>query len=544
MNRARWLRTVRHLRPAQVVGQLVRPLRPRGRPCRARRPVPPVPPLSPTTAFLPVPEHARESRADRVRLLGRELAGVDWRHAGHGRLFEFHLQYGDWLRADGLAPAERAALLRDWMGRETAGVGWHPAVISERVFAWAKLLATPGALPDDGALREALSASLADQVATLAANLERDLLANHLLFNRLALALGGVLLDGPDAEAWRSAERALRAELAEQVGADGAHYERSPMYHALALERVLDLLNLAAARPARVASALEAELRAHASRMLGALAVWTHPDGQIALVGDAAFGLTPAPAELAAYAARLGLAAAGPPVAGVLDGAGFVRLAAGRWSLLASVAGPRPAYQPGHAHCDALAFELCVGGERLVTDTGVCEYVPGPRRDASRATRSHATLAVGGNEQAEIWSAHRVGGRPRVELRGVQPGRAAEASCAGWATPDVVHLRRFEVSEAAVRIVDRVEGSAKAVEASLPLAPDVEPSLDGRRASLRLPSGARIALLLPEGLAWSVEPGPYFPAFGRELERPVLRGRASAWRGGEWTFRAEGPEPA
>jgi uncharacterized heparinase superfamily protein len=347
-----------------------------------------------------------------------------------------------------------------------------------------------------------------------------------------------VLLDGPDAEAWRAGEHVLRSELAEQIGADGAHYERSPMYHALVLERVLDLLNLAAARAGRLAPALEADLRAHASRMLGALAVWTHPDGEIALVGDAAFGIAPAPAELVDYAARLGLASAGPPVAGVLDGAGFVRLAAGRWSLLASVAGPRPAYQPGHAHCDALAFELCVGRERLVTDTGVCEYVPGPRRDASRATRSHATLAVDGCEQAELWAAHRVGGRPRVQLRGVEPNRAAEASCAGWATPGVVHIRRFEVSEAAVRIVDRVEGRAKEVEASLPLAPGVQPTLDGRRASLRLPSGERIELMLPEALAWSVERGPYFPAFGRELERPVLRGRASAWRGGEWTFAA------
>lgn len=538
MSGARWLRTVRHLRPAQVAGQLARPFRPRGRPRRARGPVPPVPPLAPATSFLPVPEHARESRADRVRLIGRELAAVDWRHAGHGPLFAFHLQYGDWLRADGVAPAERAVLLRDWIARETDGVGWHPAVISERAFVWAKLLATRGALPDDGVLRAELATSLADQLATLAANLELDLLANHLLFNRLALALGGVLLDGPDAEAWRAGEHVLRSELAEQIGADGAHYERSPMYHALVLERVLDLLNLAAARAGRLAPALEADLRAQASRMLGTLAVWTHPDGEIALVGDAAFGIAPAPAELVDYAARLGRSAAGPPVAGVLDGAGFVRLAAGRWSLLASVAGPRPAYQPGHAHCDALAFELCVGRERLVTDTGVCEYVPGPRRDASRATRSHATLAVDGCEQAELWAAHRVGGRPRVQLRGVEPNRAAEASCAGWATPGVVHIRRFEVSEAAVRIVDRVEGRAKEVEASLPLAPGVQPTLDGRRASLRLPSGERIELMLPEALAWSVERGPYFPAFGRELERPVLRGRASAWRGGEWTFAA------
>ena len=49
----------------------------------------------------------------------------------------------------------------------------------------------------------------------------------------------------------------LRAELAEQVGADGAHFERSAMYHGQVLERVLDLLNVAGERRGRPADATE-----------------------------------------------------------------------------------------------------------------------------------------------------------------------------------------------------------------------------------------------------------------------------------------------
>jgi uncharacterized heparinase superfamily protein len=276
--------------------------------------------------------------------------------------------------------------------------------------------------------------------------------------------------------------------------------------------------------------------------MLGALAVWTHPDGEIALFGDAAFDIAPHPAELGDYGARLGVPALAPPVSGVLGRAGFVRLAAGPFTLIASVAGPLPAYQPGHAHCDALAFELSVGRERVVTDTGVFEYVPGPRRDASRTTRSHATLEIDGREQAEVWASHRVGGRPSVRLGAVAPGRSAEASCSGWATPDVVHNRRFEVSDDAVRIVDRLDGREARVEAHLPLAPRVDVALEGGCARLRLPSGTRVDLALPGGLAWRVERGPYFPRFGVEEERPVLRGHAPAWRGGVWAFSARLPE--
>jgi uncharacterized heparinase superfamily protein len=271
--------------------------------------------------------------------------------------------------------------------------------------------------------------------------------------------------------------------------------------------------------------------------MLGALTVWTHPDGEFALFGDAALGIAPPFAELAAYAERLGVRASGPPVPGVLDRAGYVLLAAGPFALIASVAGPLPSYQPGHAQCDALAFELSLGRERVVTDTGVFEYVPGPRRVASRATRSHATLEIDGREQAEVWASHRVGGRPAVRLGAVDPGRSAEASCAGWATRDVVHSRRFEVSADAVRVVDRLDGREARVDAHLPLAPGVEVALEARSARLRLPSGARVDLALPEGVAWRLERGPYFPRFGREEERPILRGHAPTWRGGVWLFR-------
>ena len=115
-----------------------------------------------------------------------------------------------------------------------------------------------------------------------------------------------------------------------------------------------------------------------AARMLGAHAVWTHPDGEIALFADSAFGIAARPAELAEYAARLGITAQGPATPGLLDRAGYVRLAAGPLTLIVSVAGPLPAYQPGHAHCDALSFELSVGDRRCAEGFEVRAWVARP----------------------------------------------------------------------------------------------------------------------------------------------------------------------
>jgi hypothetical protein len=204
--------------------------------------------------------------------------------------------------------------------------------------------------------------------------------------------------------------------------------------------------------------------------------------------------------------------------------------------LIASVAGPMPVYQPGHAHCDALAFELSVGADRVVTDTGVAEYIPGELRDASRTTSAHATLQIGDEEQAEIWAAHRIGGRPQVALISVDPERRAEAVCSGWATPRVLHRRVFEVDEASVAIHDQLANPAAPLRLHLPLAPDLVPRLDGSRVAVHLPRGGQLHIELPQGVHWRVARTPYFPEFGRTLERNALLGEADSLRSASWRF--------
>jgi hypothetical protein len=306
------------------------------------------------------------------------------------------------------------------------------------------------------------------------------------------------------------------------------------MYHALLLENVLDLVNAEQSAPGRMPAALAAKLPEVAARMLGALAVVTHPDGEIALFGDSAFGSAHAPARLAAYGAALGVAPAPPAAAGILEAAGIARLEAGPLVCIASASRPWPPHQPGHAHCDALSFELSVAGQRVITDTGVCEYVPGAKRELARATRSHATVEIDGAEQAECWAAHRIGGRPDVALARFEAGRFAEAVCAGWATPEVLHRRRFAVEDDALAIHDSFDLPAPRARAFLPLAPGLTPVLTGTRATIPLPAGGALLIELPEALAWRIERAPYYPEFGREQTRAVLVGEATNLARANW----------
>ena len=63
---------------------------------------------------------------------------------------------------------------------------------------------------------------------------------------------GGACFNGSEANGWLHKGLDILAEqLAEQILSDGGHFERSPMYHAIILEDMLDVLNLAKALPDR-----------------------------------------------------------------------------------------------------------------------------------------------------------------------------------------------------------------------------------------------------------------------------------------------------
>src|SRR5438067_13909420 len=82
-------------------------------------------------------------------------------------------------------------------------------------------------------------------------------------------------------------------------------------------------------------------------------------------------------------------------------------------SLIVDVGPPCPDYLPAHAHADMLSFELCLGGRRVIVDSGVYTYEAGEWRDLFRSTRAHNTVEVDGENQSEVWSSFRVGRRAR-----------------------------------------------------------------------------------------------------------------------------------
>jgi uncharacterized heparinase superfamily protein len=190
------------------------------------------------------------------------------------------------------------------------------------------------------------------------------------------------------------------------------------MYHCIVLEDLLDVVNLCRSNPGLVSPGAEATLTAAATRARDFLVAITAGDGRIPLFNDSAFGIAPEPGVLLEYAQRvlgesMRVAAEAAPTRVCCPDTGYFGYRSGRESLIIDCGPVGPDYQPGHAHCDTLSYELCVDGQRVIVDAGVYGYEADEMRNYARRTSSHNTVELDGAEQSEIWGAFRVARRAR-----------------------------------------------------------------------------------------------------------------------------------
>jgi uncharacterized heparinase superfamily protein len=250
-----------------------------------------------------------------------------------------------------------------------------------------------------------------------------------------------------------------------------------------------------------------------------------HPDGGIALFNDSALGIAAPPAALKSLAAGLGVRVPGGRP-GDLPAAGYYRFEEGGTVVIFDAGPLGPDGLPAHAHCDALSFEMSVGGRRIVTDTGVDRYEAGAERDFERSTAAHSTLQVGDLEQGEPFGSFRMGRRPRVAGRRLD-ARAVSGEHDGFGRAGI-HRRRIEWEGGhGLSWVDRVEGPGDLPAiVRLGLAPGARVAVDADAAVIDLPGAARLRLTAPAGGAVAVEGGFYCERFGSREPRAVV-----VWKG-------------
>lgn len=209
-------------------------------------------------------------------------------------------------------------------------------------------------------------------------------------------------------------------------------------------------------------------------------------------------------------------------------------------------AGPHGFLNCGHAHADALSFELCVGGRQVFADPGTYVYTADPSlRNLFRSSEYHTSLLVNGGSMSVpagpfSWKSTANTRLLRVESSEDRMSLSAETD--GFERLGVEFRRSVEF-EAGKRleITDEINArSANSFELRFILAPDVEPRLMGDSVALHLSSIENTLVLtgrcgfegenVVDQPEWSVEDVHFSPIYGKLMATKALNLR----------FRADG----
>ena len=260
----------------------------------------------------------------------------------------------------------------------------------------------------------------------------------HLTGEALGLYyLGALMPEFKESARWRNnGLEILLAQLSRHVQADGVYFEQSSYYHRYTTDFYLHLRVLLSNADVAVPPVLDEKLRL----LLDHLMYITRPDGTTPLFGDddggrllgffnrpandfrATLGTGAALFERADYKFVAGngteealwllgpafdqIVATEPEKQSVAFPAGGYYVMRDGWTAdsnyLLFDCGPHGTDNCGHAHADALSFELAVNGRTLLIDPGTYTYTGSKQmRDWFRSSAAHNTLTVD-NESSSV----------------------------------------------------------------------------------------------------------------------------------------------
>lgn len=408
---------------------------------------------------------------------------IDWNFSEYGKLWTYNLNYFEFLHQSNLSKEEGLELINEFCAsKDTHQDGYEPYPISLRGVNWVKFLSKYH-------INEpAINQQLYDDYLRLCGLLEYQHLGNHLFENGFSLLFGAYYFQ--DEDFYKIALKILKSELHEQILADGANYELSPMYHCIILSRILDCYNLVSQNSWKDRELADL-LKDRASLMLGWLKAIQFSNGDLPMVNDSAPDIAPTPEALFVYAHRLNINET--PV--ILKESGYRKFQVDKLEVLIDVGQISPSYQPAHSHADSLQILLHSEGQPIIVDTGISTYEKNERRQLERSTCSHNTVTVDNLNSSKVWSGFRVAQRATVSILEETDNRIL-ASHNGYRDVGVLCKRELKTLNNAIEITDNVSGSkpAHSIEGHLHLHPDV--NYEVRQSAVIL--NGTIEVLFPE----------------------------------------------
>ncbi|WP_085838010.1 heparinase II/III family protein [Aquimixticola soesokkakensis] len=375
-----------------------------------------------------------------------------WDLGAPGPGFDEELHGFSWLDdlaavGDMAAQARAQDWMRQWMERFATGkgVGWTPDLTGRRLIRWINhaLFFLSGQSSETS---DAFYRTLAQQTLFLS---RRWRVASSGLprFEALAgLIYAGLALRGMEKHI-ASAIKALAVDCATQIDGAGGLPTRNPE-ELLEVFTLLNWVTMALSEAGRIA---DPDILAAIARIAPALRALRHADGGLARFHGGGRGMD----------GRLDHALANAGVKPKDHGAlsmGYLRLSAGRTTVIVDAASPPPLDASYNAHASTLAFEMTSGRRPVIVSCGSGVHFGEEWRRAGRATPSHSTLGIEGFSSSRLGPRRNIGGHERELLVDVPDDVRVEAhrseEGAGFVgghngylpTHGLTHIRQLDLS--------------------------------------------------------------------------------------------------
>lgn len=325
---------------------------------------------------------------------------IQWNDMSNGKLWNYHLQYLDFLHQNSLSVEERVQVLND-----ISKCIIQNDLLLEPYPTSLRLMNSISFVSKYKINELHIQQAIKIQVHYLLNNREYHIDGNHLFENAIALRMAAEFLDHSGIK--KNADKLLIECLGEQILKDGAHYERSLMYHTILLMRLMILYDLLNQN-----SRLKDKILECIHRMFSFYNTITNEQKVYPFLQDSTGKMDSERNYIQRQSIRWALQNEIIP----LKESGYRIIKTKNIFLVMNVGNVSPKFQPGHTHADMLSFVLYINNQPIIVHPGISTYEKNDRRILERSTFMHNTVEINGKNQSDIWGGFRMGSRSRIKI--------------------------------------------------------------------------------------------------------------------------------
>lgn len=395
------------------------------------------------------PETTYLQESNRFKFLNTSVTfkeEIDWNYSNKGKLWTYNICYLDFINQDNISSNFVTKILNEFNSSyPSLRHGVEPYPTSLRIINLTKIFSQKK-------YNKILLKILKRDIVSLYNSIEYHILGNHLLENGFALYFAAHIYP-KDNKLKNKAIKILRKELEEQILNDGAHFERSLMYHQIILSRLLECISLSKSNPNEWNSIFLDFLIPKAEKMLGWLNSITEKGQVFVRFNDSIEGISPTTFKILKFSKSLGFNSRST----TLTDSGFRKFKVNDLLMITNTGGIISDYQPGHSHANTFSFLLFDKTKPIIVDPGISTYENNQSRLQQRSTINHNTININGVNNNEVWSSFRVGRRAKVKI--IQENKDyLEAVHNGYSHINLLHSRSWKIEKNSIRILDELIG--------------------------------------------------------------------------------------